>query len=144
MSKGPAVSVPERKGYCGELSCVPIFHFLLDPSGRFAYASDLFNFLMETILQLPSSSAPSTLDEVLNSLKKEHLEPRLESKAWGDWIYLDGYNSVISIESNRGLSSSATIEHAEGEEDGEFVQCIRRAFARLGWHGVDDDGEFAL
>lgn len=99
---------------------------------------------METILQLSSSSAPSTLAEVLASLKKEYLEPRLESKAWGDWIYLVGYNSVISIESNRGLSSSATIEHAEGEEDGEVVQCIHRAFARLGWHGVDRDGEFAL
>lgn len=96
---------------------------------------------METLLQI---SEPSPLTEVLASLKKEHLEPRLESKAWGDWIYLDGYSSVISIEANHGLSSSATIEHAEGEEDGEFVQCIHRAFGRLGWHGVDDEGEFAL
>ncbi|MFD2255715.1 hypothetical protein ACFSSA_03420 [Luteolibacter algae] len=99
---------------------------------------------METLLQLPESSTPSTLNEVLASLKKEHFEARLESKAWGDWIYLEGYKSVISIESNRGLSSSATIEHAEGEEDGEFVQSIFRAFGRLGWHGIDDDGEFAL
>ena len=99
---------------------------------------------METLLQHSDTTTPNTLDEVLASLKKEHFEPRLESKAWGDWIYLDGYSSVISIESNRGLSSSATVEHAEGEEDGEFVQCIYRAFGRLGWHGVDDDGEFAL
>jgi hypothetical protein len=99
---------------------------------------------METLLQLSDTSAPSALTEVLDSLKKEHLDPRLESKAWGDWIYLDGYNSVISIESNRGLSSSATIEHAEGEENGELVQCIHRAFGRLGWHGVDEDGEFEL
>ena len=99
---------------------------------------------METLLQLSDTSAPSTLTEVLDSLKKEHLDPRLESKAWGDWIYLDGYNSVISIESKRGMSSSATIEHAEGEEDGELVQCIHRAFGRLGWHGVDEDGEFEL
>lgn len=99
---------------------------------------------METQLQLSDSSAPSTLKEVLDSLKKQHLEPRLESKAWGDWIYLDGYQSVISIESNRGLSSSATIEHADGEEDGELVRSIFRAFAKLGWHGVDDDGEFPL
>lgn len=99
---------------------------------------------METQLQLSASSAPSTLTEVLESLRKEHFDPRLESKAWGDWIYLDGYNSVISIESNRGLSSSATIEHADGEEDGEFVQSIYRAFARLGWHGIDADGEFPL
>jgi hypothetical protein len=99
---------------------------------------------METLLKLPDSSTPSTITEVLDSLRKEHFEPRLESKAWGDWIYLDGYNSVISIESNRGLSTSATIEHAEGEEDGEFVQCIHRAFGRLGWLGIDDDGEFEL
>lgn len=99
---------------------------------------------METLLRLPDASEPSTLTEVLDSLKKEHLEPRLESKAWGDWIYLNGYNSVISIESNRGLSSAATIEHAEGEENSELVQCIHRAFGHLGWHGVDDDGEFAL
>lgn len=99
---------------------------------------------METLLRLPDKSAPSTLTEVLDSLRKEHFDPRLESKAWGDWIYLDGYRSVISIESNRGLSSSATIEHADGEEDGEFVQSIYRAFRRLGWHGCDDDGEFPL
>jgi hypothetical protein len=99
---------------------------------------------METLLKLSDTSAPSNLTEVLASLKKEHLDPRLESKAWGDWIYLDGYRTVISIESNRGLSSSATIEYAEDEEGGEFVLCIHRAFARLGWHGVDDDGEFPL
>ena len=99
---------------------------------------------METLLQLSDSKTPSALTDVLDSLKKEHLEPRLESKAWGDWIYLDGYSTVISIESNHGLSSSATIEHAEGEEDGEFVQCIYRAFGRLDWHGIDDDGEFTL
>lgn len=99
---------------------------------------------METLLKLPDSKPPSTLKEVLDSLRKEHIEPRLESKAWGDWIYIEGYNSVISIESNRGLSSSATIEHAEGEEADELVQCIYRAFARLGWHGIDDDGEFTL
>lgn len=99
---------------------------------------------METLLLLSNTTAPSTLNEVLDSLKKEHLDPRLESKAWGDWIYLNGYKSVISIESNRGLSSSATIEHAEGEEGGELVQCIHRAFARLGWHGMGADGEFDL
>ena len=76
---------------------------------------------METVLKISDSSTPSTLDEVLASLKKEHLEPRLDSKAWGDWIYLSGYRSVIAIESNGGLSSSATIEHAEGEEGGVFA-----------------------
>jgi hypothetical protein len=45
---------------------------------------------------------------------------------------------------NHGLSSSATIEHGEGEEDGEPVSSILRAFGKLGWIGVDEDGEFPL
>ncbi len=99
---------------------------------------------METLVRLPEDSAPSTISEVLAALRKEHLEPRHESKAWGDWIYLDSYTTVISIESNRGLSSAATIEHGEGEEEGEPVISILRAFGRLGWLGIDDDGEFPL
>jgi hypothetical protein len=100
--------------------------------------------LMETLLKLPSDATPSTISEVLASLRKEHFEPRHESKAWGDWIYLQSYTTVISIESNNGLSTSATIEHGESEEEGEPTTSIYRAFARLGWHGVDDDGEFQL
>jgi hypothetical protein len=99
---------------------------------------------METLVRLPEDSAPSTITEVLAALRKEHLDPRHESKAWGDWIYLACYNTVISIESNRNLSSSATIEHGEGEEHGEPVVSILRAFGRLGWHGIDHDGQFPL
>jgi hypothetical protein len=98
---------------------------------------------METIIQLPEQKTPSTVSEILASLRKEHFEPRHEAKAWGDWIYLDSY-TTISIECNRGLSSSATIEHGEGEEEGEPIPSILRAFGRLGWHGIDDDGEFPL
>jgi hypothetical protein len=99
---------------------------------------------METLVRLPESEPPNTLSEVLSALRKEHLDPRHESKSWGDWIYLECYSTVISIESIRGLSSSATIEHGEGEEEGEPVVSILRAFGRLGWLGVDDDGEFPL
>jgi hypothetical protein len=99
---------------------------------------------METLIKLPDDSAPSTIIEVLASLRKEHFEPRHEAKAWGDWIYLDTYTTVISIESNRGLSSSATIEHGEGEEEGEPTQSLLRAFGRLGWVGIDNDGEYPL
>lgn len=99
---------------------------------------------METLLQLKEDEAPSTLTEVLASLRKQDLEPRHEKKSWGDWIHLEGYNTVISIESNRGLSRSATIEHGEGEEDGEPIISIFRAFGQIGWHGIDDDGEFEL
>lgn len=99
---------------------------------------------METVLQLSDASTPNTLLEVVSALKKENLKARLESKTWGDWIYLEDYRTVISIESSRGLSSSATIEHGEGEEHGEPVQSILRAFAKLGWHGIDEEGEFTL
>lgn len=99
---------------------------------------------METLVRLPESAAPSTMAEVLAALRKEHLDPRHQSKAWGDWIYLECYSTVISIESNHGLSSAATIEHGEGEEEGEPVVSILRAFGKLGWIGVDDDGEFPL
>ena len=99
---------------------------------------------METFIRLPDSLPPTTLIEVLTALRKEYLTPRHESKAWGDWIYLECYDTVISIMSNNGLSNAATIEHGEGEEDGEPIDSILRAFARLGWHGVDDDGEYPL
>lgn len=99
---------------------------------------------METLIKLPDSAAPSTVAEILASLRKEHFEPRHEAKAWGDWIYLDSYTTVISIECNHGLSSTATIEHGEGEEEGEPVTSLYRAFGRLGWLGMDDDGEFPL
>ncbi len=99
---------------------------------------------METLVRIPDSTPPSTLIELLAALRKEHLNPRHEAKSWGDWIYLECYQTVISIEANHGLTSSATIEHGEGEEDGEPVVSILRAFGRLGWHGIDEDGEFQL
>ena len=99
---------------------------------------------METLVRLPQSAPPTTLAEVLAALRKEYLDPRHESKAWGDWIYLECYDTVISIECNGGLSQAATIEHGDGEEDGEPVDSILRAFGKLGWCGVDDDGEYPL
>lgn len=100
--------------------------------------------LMETFIRVPDSSPPSTLAEVLAALRKEHLDPRHESKSWGDWIYLESYSTVISIEANHGLSGSATIEHGDGEEEGEPASSILRAFGNLGWLGVDEDGEYPL
>lgn len=99
---------------------------------------------METLLKLPDDAPPSPISEILASLRKEHFEPRHEAKAWGDWIYLSTYTTVISIECNRGLSSTATIEHGEGEEEGEPIPSLYRAFGRLGWVGIDSDGEFLL
>ncbi|MFT3990351.1 MAG: hypothetical protein QM680_02970 [Luteolibacter sp.] len=99
---------------------------------------------MEILLQLPDSETPSTMSEILAALRKEDLEPRHEKKSWGDWIHLAGFKTVISIEANRGLSSSATIEQAEDEDDGEPTNSILRAFGHLNWVGIDDEGEFSL
>lgn len=98
---------------------------------------------METVLQLPDSEDPCTIKEVVAALKKEKLYPRHEAKAWGDWIHFEGSRTVISIESMRGLTSSATVEHAEDEGD-ELAPAIFRAFSRLRWIGIGEDGEYQL
>ncbi len=98
---------------------------------------------METVLQLPESEDPCTIREVVEALRKEKLSPRHEAKNWGDWIHLEGYGTVISIESMRGLTSSATIEHGEGEDE-EPADAILRAFGTLGWVGIGEDGEYPL
>ncbi len=98
---------------------------------------------METVVTLPESESPNTIGEVLAALRKAKLEPRHEAKSWGDWIHLEGCRTVISIESIRGLTSSATIEHAEEEEE-EPGKSILKAFASLGWQGVDDEGPYPL
>lgn len=99
---------------------------------------------METILKLPDGTAPTAISELLAVLRKEYFTARHDAKAWGDWIHLDGYQTVISLECNHGVTSSATIEHAEGEEEGEPTASILKAFAKLGWNAIDDEGEYAL
>ena len=99
---------------------------------------------METQLVIPHSEAPSTVTQVLDALRKVHLEPTYQRKAWGDWIHLYGVRSVISLECVNGVCHAATIEHGEGENEGEPITSILRAFGKLGWHGVDDEGEYCL
>lgn len=98
---------------------------------------------METVLQLPDSEEPCTLDEVIVALRKEKLHPRLESKNWGDWIHFEGSRTVISIESMRGLTTSATIEHDDDDAD-DLIPAILRAFGSLKWVGIGEDGEYPL
>ena len=93
---------------------------------------------------IPHSEDPCTITDVLEVLSKAHLEPTHESKAWGDWIHFYGCRTVISIECVKGICHAATIEHGEGEEEGEPITSILRAFGSLGWCGVDDDGEYPL
>ncbi|HCC20225.1 MAG TPA: hypothetical protein DEP88_03120 [Verrucomicrobiales bacterium] len=98
---------------------------------------------METRLHVPDMDPPSSISEVMIALRDMKLEPKHEKKDWGDWITFSSKNTVISIESMRGLASSATIEHAE--EDGDEINMnILAAFGQLGWMGSDEDGEFRL
>ena len=98
---------------------------------------------METRVHLPDMEPPSSITEVVVALRNKKLDPRHEKKDWGDWITFPGKQTVISIESMRGLASSATVEHAE--EDGDDIHTsILAAFGQLGWMGSDEEGEFRL
>ncbi|MFC4994124.1 hypothetical protein [Rubritalea tangerina] len=97
---------------------------------------------METRVHLPDSEPPATIREVVSALKKQKLPASHDKQSWGDWINFEGKQTVISIESINGLTTSATIEEAEGE-DTTFTQIIA-AFRKLGWHGEDEDGPYPL
>ena len=98
---------------------------------------------METRVQVPDMDPPSSISEVMLALRDQKLQPKHENKDWGDWISFSGNGTVISIESMRGLASSATVEH--DEQDGDTInQKILAAFGSLGWVGIDEEGEFRL
>lgn len=98
---------------------------------------------METPLHLPESEPPNSIREVLTALELQGLDAHHDKKTWGDWITLRGAESVISIESLRGLARMATVEAAEADPD-EVGEKVLAAFASLGWHGSDEDGEYPL
>ena len=66
---------------------------------------------MDITVSVSDSSNPNTLRSVLAALRAQKLEIQHGHKNWGDWIRLDGCETVISIEVTHGLTSSATIEH---------------------------------
>lgn len=93
-------------------------------------------------VQLPDSETPITIREVVNALKKQKLDAVHDKQSWGDWINFDGKQTVIAIESFNGLTSQATIEVSEGEDD--ILERSLKAFRALGWMGIDEDGPFML
>ena len=97
---------------------------------------------METRVHLPDSEPPATIREVVAALKKQKLAAKHDKQSWGDWINIEGQQTVISIESMNGLTTNATIEEADGE-DHIFTSCIA-AFRKLGWFGEDEDGPYPL
>jgi len=97
---------------------------------------------METQVHLPAEEVPITIREVVSALKKQKLDAHHDKATWGDWINLKEKKTVISIESANGLTTRATIEEAEGEDD-TLISCIA-AFRKLGWHGEDADGPYPL
>ena len=99
--------------------------------------------LMETVVQSPDQDLPCTIREVMSALKRQKLVARHEAKGWGDWIHLEGSPTVISIESMRGLTTTATVEHAEDEPNDPRL-AVFAAFHSLGWVGIDEDGEYPL
>ena len=98
---------------------------------------------MDTRVHLPDMEPPSSITEVIVALRNQKLEPKHEKKDWGDWITFTAKQTVISIESMRGLASSATVEHAEDDGD-EINMQILAAFGKLSWYGSDEEGEFRL
>lgn len=98
---------------------------------------------METRVHIPEMEPPATMSEVMAALRKQKLEPTHDKKSWGDWINFTDYSTVISIECNRTLTSSATIEHDESDGD-DIYQKILAAFAKLGWYGSDEEGDYRL
>lgn len=97
---------------------------------------------METRVLLPENEPPITIREVVLALEAQKLSARHDKQNWGDWIQFAGKETVVAIESNRGLASSAVIEGAEGEE--ELCEAIMAAFRALGWFGEDADGRYRL
>lgn len=97
---------------------------------------------METRVHLPDSDPPSAISEVMAALRSKGLKPKHDKKNWGDWINFENQQTVISIESIRGLAASATIEEVESED--ELRQSILAAFSKLGWWGEDEEGPYPL
>ena len=98
--------------------------------------------VMETRVIVRDGEPPASIQEVVLALTSEKLSAKHDKQNWGDWIVFEGKETVISIESNRGLARSAVIETAEGEDDLEAG--IIRAFRGLGWDGEDEDGRYPL
>jgi len=97
---------------------------------------------METRVLLPEGEVSLTISEVVQALKKAGLSVRHDKQSWGDWLVISGAKTVVSIESQNGLTASAVIEAEEGED--EIEEKVKAGFRSLGWEGEDEDGRYPL
>ena len=98
---------------------------------------------MNTTVEAPDSAKRCTIDDVVAALKSQKIAAHHDQQDWGDWIILEDSETVISIESIRGLTTTATIEHAENEAKG-LSNRLFAAFHKLGWEGIGEDGPYRL
>lgn len=101
---------------------------------------------METRVVLEDSIPPQTIRSIVATLKSIKLKAFHDCKDWGDWITFSNSSIVISIESVRGLTSSATIELENEDDEAELENQVKilTVFSKLGWKGVDQDGIYIL
>lgn len=97
---------------------------------------------VDTRVIVPDGEPPTAIKEVVVAMKECGLEARHDKQSWGDWIVFARMETVVSIDSTRGLARSATIEEVEGED--EVLAKIMATFRQLGWEGEDEEGRFRL
>ena len=98
---------------------------------------------VNTIVQASDDAPACTIGDVVAALKAHKVKAHHDGQDWGDWIVISGSDTVISIESMRELTTTATIEHAGGEAKALSGR-ILAAFHQLGWVGVGEDGPYPL
>jgi hypothetical protein len=98
---------------------------------------------MDIVVTIAENREPMTLKKVITAIRAQDFNVKHDHKNWGDWLRIEGCETVISIECINGLTSSATIEHAE-EDSEELLPALYKAFDRLGWVGMDEDGPYPL
>jgi hypothetical protein len=98
---------------------------------------------MDIVVTIAEDGAPTTLKKVITAIRAQDFQVKHDHKNWGDWLRIEGCETVISIECVDGYTSSATIEHCE-EDSEALLPALFKAFDRLGWVGMDEDGPYPL
>lgn len=98
---------------------------------------------MDIVVTQSEDRPSTTLRQVITAIRAQDFTVTHDHKNWGDWLRLAGCETVISIECIHGITSSATIEHCDDDSE-EVLPALYRAFDRIGWVGMDEDGIYKL